>query len=108
MVKGLGQNLVHLFRQYNLPVVSKIDIHAQQTASCRPAAGEEPESIFPSEIDLLTATVQQLQHHLRKGSFNSAQLVKEYLVSSNSRTIDKPDAEIDSSAMHREEQSQGP
>lgn len=35
---------------------------------------------FPGDVDLLEATVQQIQRHLRRGKFTSVQLVKEYLV----------------------------
>lgn len=36
---------------------------------------------FPSEINLLTATIQDLQAYLKNGSVTSVQLTKEYLVS---------------------------
>jgi hypothetical protein len=35
---------------------------------------------FPSEINLLTATIQELQNHLSSGLITSQQLIVEYLV----------------------------
>jgi hypothetical protein len=35
---------------------------------------------FPKDIDLLTATIQELQEHLTKGNVTSVQLVEEYMV----------------------------
>jgi cobalamin-dependent methionine synthase I len=43
--------------------------------------GRSADDDFPGEIDLLTTTIEQLQHHLRKGFISSVQLVKEYMVS---------------------------
>ncbi|KAJ9124753.1 hypothetical protein QFC24_003121 [Naganishia onofrii] len=39
-----------------------------------------PKSDFPSDINLLTATIQDLQAYLTNGSITSVQLTKEYLV----------------------------
>ncbi|KAJ9098033.1 hypothetical protein QFC20_006064 [Naganishia adeliensis] len=36
-------------------------------------------SAFPKGVDLLTATIQELQDHLAKGHFSSVQLVEQYL-----------------------------
>jgi hypothetical protein len=35
---------------------------------------------FPAQIDLLTATIQELQSHLSNGLITSQQLTQEYLV----------------------------
>lgn len=36
---------------------------------------------FPQQINLLTATIRDLQDHLASGAITSVQLVEEYLVS---------------------------
>lgn len=38
-------------------------------------------TVFPKDIDLLTATIEELQDHLMKGNLTSVHLVEEYLVS---------------------------
>lgn len=43
--------------------------------------GLRPDTGFPEEINLLTATIQDLQAWLKNGSVTSVQLTKEYLVS---------------------------
>jgi hypothetical protein len=43
--------------------------------------GLRPTSGFPKDINLLTATIQDLQACLKNGSVTSVQLTKEYLVS---------------------------
>jgi hypothetical protein len=49
-----------------------IDLSAQKEDHCTP---------FPSTINLLAATIQEFQNHLRDGTITSVQLVSEYLVS---------------------------
>lgn len=39
-----------------------------------------PEPPFPLQINLLTATIQELQSHLASGMITSVQLTQEYLV----------------------------
>ncbi len=40
---------------------------------------------FPSEIDVLSVTIQELQQFLTNGTVTSVQLVQKYLVSSTRR-----------------------
>jgi hypothetical protein len=56
------------------------------TAEATVQVGEQPLP-FPAEIDLLTATIQELQNHLTSGLITSQQLILEYLVRYSSSLI---------------------
>ncbi|KAJ9102355.1 hypothetical protein QFC21_002755 [Naganishia friedmannii] len=45
----------------------------------RPQTQTSSQAGFPRDVDLLTATIQDLQGHLRKGTLTSVQLVAEYI-----------------------------
>jgi hypothetical protein len=68
---------------------------------------------FPSQISLLTATIQELQIHLSSGLITSQQLTQEYLVrhpSSKNRTTyyyRKAITDCEQTESHRAKQLQG-
>lgn len=71
---------------------------------CATLQGVHLKNDFPSDIDLLSATIQDLQACLVNGTITSVQLTKEYLVRDCSRTLQGRSTDISVVAPNRGKQ----